>query len=324
MKFLIVGLGSMGKRRIRNLQFLRAGEVIGFDPRQDRGREAEDKYHITTYSDFETAMAAKPDALIISTPPDKHVEYALKAAKHNRHFFMEASVVLDGMDELAALCRGKKIVAAPSCTMRFHPAIKDIKHAVAIGKYGHVVNFSYHSGQYLPDWHPWEQPKDYYVGNKPTGACREIVPFELTWLVDIIGLPTAVKAIYGKTRDVGADIDDTYVISLAFPGGLGNLTVDVTARYATRSLILNMEQGQILWRWDDPAVKLYDATKKRWIHYYQPQGQTVEGYNKNIVEDMYIDEMSAFIQAIKGEGEFPNSLQDDIKILKLLEQMETG
>ena len=28
MKFLVVGLGSMGKRRIRNLQYLKAGEII--------------------------------------------------------------------------------------------------------------------------------------------------------------------------------------------------------------------------------------------------------------------------------------------------------
>ena len=40
--------------------------------------------------------------------------------------------------------------------------------------------FVYHSGQYLPDWHPWESYKDFYVSNPATGARREIVPFELS------------------------------------------------------------------------------------------------------------------------------------------------
>lgn len=43
MNFLVVGLGSMGKRRIRNLQYLKAGEIIGFDLREDRCQEARKK-----------------------------------------------------------------------------------------------------------------------------------------------------------------------------------------------------------------------------------------------------------------------------------------
>jgi hypothetical protein len=33
----------MGKRRIRNLQYLEVGEIIGFDMREDRQKEAEKK-----------------------------------------------------------------------------------------------------------------------------------------------------------------------------------------------------------------------------------------------------------------------------------------
>ena len=69
----------------------------------------------------------------------------------------------------------------------------------------------------------------------------------------------------------------------------GNLTVDVVSRYATRSLILNMEYGQILWNWNETIIKLYDAVAKQWIEYKQPEGYSVKGYNCNIIEDMYID-----------------------------------
>ena len=50
--FLIVGLGSMGKRRIRTLHANEEKNIIGFDIRIDRRKEAEKKYNIQTIDDF--------------------------------------------------------------------------------------------------------------------------------------------------------------------------------------------------------------------------------------------------------------------------------
>ena len=88
---------------------------------------------------------------------------------------------------------------------------------------GKVANFSYHSGQYLPDWHPWERVADYYVSNPETGGAREIVPFELTWLTEVFGWPASVSGERASTMDVGAAIDDTYVLTLRYPRALGVL-----------------------------------------------------------------------------------------------------
>jgi len=49
MKFLIIGLGSMGKRRIRCLHKLGYENVVGIDPRDDRRKESIDFYDITAY-----------------------------------------------------------------------------------------------------------------------------------------------------------------------------------------------------------------------------------------------------------------------------------
>ena len=81
--------------------------------------------------------------------------------------------------------------------MLFHPAIKDIKRIIQSGEFGNITNFSYHSGQYLPDWHPWEKVSEYYVSNRETGGGREIVPFELTWIADVIGFPKKVTGFFG-------------------------------------------------------------------------------------------------------------------------------
>ena len=322
MKFLIVGLGSMGKRRIRCLKTLGYEDIICFDLNPKRVKEAEEKYGIKTIDNIMHLNFSEINALIISTPPDKHNEYIRLAIEKKKSAFVEASVVLEGLEESNKLAKKENVFIAPSCTMEYHPAIKDIRKIVKSGDYGKVTNFSYHSGQYLPDWHPWENVNDFYVSNKQTGGCREIVPFELTWIVNVMGFPKKIIGFNGKTMDIGAEIDDTYVISMDFGNFYGNITIDVVSRYATRSLLLNMEQGQIVWRWDENTVKLYDAINQRWIYYNYPAGQTVEGYNKNISDDMYIYEIKSFIDNINGKGKFPNSLDDDIKILKLLCEIE--
>ncbi len=65
MKFLQVGLGSMGKRRIRCLKRLGEENIIGFDLKEERRKETEEKYKIKTFENFEDAFKKNPDVLII-------------------------------------------------------------------------------------------------------------------------------------------------------------------------------------------------------------------------------------------------------------------
>ena len=76
LSFLVIGLGSMGKRRIRNLQHLGYHDISGFDLREDRCKETAAKYQIPVFSSLEAALdKAKPTAVIISVPPDKQKSY---------------------------------------------------------------------------------------------------------------------------------------------------------------------------------------------------------------------------------------------------------
>lgn len=319
MKFLIVGLGSMGKRRIRNLQYLREKDIIGFDLREDRRKESEEKYEIKTFMDFKEAMRENPDALIISTPPDLHIEYAVIAAEKNKHFFMEAGILNERMAKLIDLCKNKSIVAAPSCTMRFHPAVKVMKKLVDDDKIGRILAFTHHSGQYLPDWHPWENYRAFYVSKRETGACKEIVPFELVWITWLLGTVKKVACTKGKLSNLDVDIDDVYQLLFEFESGaLGNMLVDVIARYPIRHCKILGENGLIIWDWNERCVKLFDANEKKWIEYPQGEGIHEKGYVPQIIEDMYIEEMDYFIKAIKGDTRYPYTLEEDKKILDIL------
>ena len=324
MKFLVIGLGSMGKRRIRCLKALGYDDIIGYDLRLDRREESERKYLIKTTDNLDIIDFNEINAFIISVPPDLHLKYIKLAISKDIPAFIEAGVISDHTKKAIQENKSKEIFIAPSCTLKFHPIIRDIKEIIDSKKYGNMTNFTFHSGQYLPDWHPWEDVKDFYVSNRETGGCREIVPFELTWITDVFGFPKDIKGFFDKTMNVGADIEDSYAFNMRFSNGIGAIIVDVAARFATRSLIINLEKAQIRWNWEEGIIKIFEAEKNRWIHQFQPEGKAESGYNKNIIEQMYVDEIEAFIKGIKDGTSYPNSMGNDLKILELLNSIENS
>ena len=75
MKFLQVGLGSMGKRRIRCLKKLGFDDILAFDLSAERRNEAKEKYGVAIIDSLKKIDLSEIGAMIISTPPDKHDEY---------------------------------------------------------------------------------------------------------------------------------------------------------------------------------------------------------------------------------------------------------
>lgn len=320
--YYIKGLGSMGKRRVRCLMALgvKPEEIWGSDIRQDRCNEARDKYGINIVSDETGFDFEKIRAVIVSLPPDRHKIGVDIAVKYHKPVFVEASVVLDEVLEIQNC--SKNIFVAPSCTFVFHPMIREVKKIVESGKLGKVCNFSYHSGQFLPDWHSWENVNDFYVSNRETGGAREIVPYELTWITDVFGFPNDIKGYFRKTGDIGCDIEDSYVSTLDYGDMVGGFLVDVMSRYPARNLIINFQNGQIQWRWDAKRLEVFDA-KAEVTTYMNQEGQLhEEGYSDMIGEQMYIDEIAAFLAGIKNPTAYPNSLDKDIKVLRLLNKLE--
>ena len=327
MKFLVIGLGSMGKRRVRNLQALGVEYVAGFDVRKDRRLETKTKYGISVFDDIETAIAeAHPDACAICTPPDLHMHYAFLVQARNMDCFIEASVVeKEEILRLDQLIRVGSTLALPSCTMLFYPGPKKIKELVDAKAIGEVISINYHTGQYLPDWHPWEDIADFYVSKRETGGAREIVPFELTWLCHIFGVPKALACWKGKLSALNVDIDDLYHCIMQFPksGMVCNMTVEVISRpQATREMRILGTDGEIVFSADANSVRYRNIQMQDWTHFEFKAG-TVENLYIN-PEEPYIEEMRAWTQALvsRDTSSYPNSLREDYQILKVLSDLE--
>ena len=320
MRILIVGLGSMGKRRIRNLKRAAVTDIVGFDPRAERREEAAQKYGIETVASFEAGLASNPDALIISTPPDMHMGYAKAAVEAGKHFFAEAGTTTEGMKDVEQIAAKRGLVAAPSCTMRYQPSIKRMKELVDAGRIGKVLTYTHHCGQWLPDWHPEEDYRKFYVSRRATGACREIVPFELTWVNWLLGEPvTRVAGMKAKLSALDCDIDDVYHLLVAYNSGvIGHIQVDVLARVPVRHIRIIGQSGTLEWSITEKTLRLYEVSTKDWTTFQEPKPRIEKGYSEMSNETMYDEEIAAFIAATKGEARWSNSMDDDYRTLQAL------
>jgi predicted dehydrogenase len=321
MKFLQLGLGSMGKRRVRCLQALRAGEIVAFDVRPDRRAEAEQLYGIATVASVEDGIGTDPDAIIISTPPNQHVEYCLASIRAGKSFFVEETVMLDpealnpvlaALDAAAESPAGP-VVAAPSCTMRFHPAAKYIKAVLESGEVGRPLSFNGTCLSYLPEWHPWERIEDFYVASRVSGGGREMAIFDIDWLEGVFGNVTSVMAEVDKIGDFPSDIDDTFHMLLRFGNRLtGSFTVSLAFPVGGRSLELSCEKGQIIWDSRIHKVSVYTLDDGKWKQYIETSSRD-HSYDR-----MYIDEIDHFLCAVRGEVTYMRDMQDVKRLLEVL------
>lgn len=310
----------MGKRRIRNLFANGETDIVGFDLSPDRRKEAEEKHGITTVADIAAVTSQDYDAMIVSTPPNLHAPYIKKALEDRKHFFVETTTS-DEMLKEAIAASGDGIVRAPSCTFRHFAPIKLMKKMIDEGKVGKLLAYDYHLGQYLPDWHPWEDYRNVFFSKKETGACRELFPFELCWITWLVGAPVSdVTGRVAKISDLDMDADDFLSATIAHENGArGSVLIDVISRKPFRTLRLLGSDGVIEWDWLASELRVTPAKQETEIISIE-KGKTEDGYI--IVEEMYVEEIRAFLDAIKGTRPYPYAFTDVLQNLQALYDLE--
>ncbi len=339
MKVLVVGLGSMGKRRVRNLQELKVDEIIGFDVRSDRRKEAVKLYSIKVVDNFNSVIKSRPDAIIISTPPHKHLHYAMIAAQNGIHFFTEVNTMEPAkLQKLIDILQRKKVAGVPSTNLMFHPSVIRMKNMLKKGTIGKPLLFNFHSGSYLPDWHPWERLQDYYVYRTATGGGRDQIAWELSWIMALMGRPKSVMAITKKLGSFKARIYDTYDLLLEFGNNVvGHVMVDVIQRPPGRICEIIGEEGMIRWDYDRKLVRVFSKRNKRWIEY--PERLDYKGYRVEKprsgfaikdtgMTESYVEEIKNFIEITKGKRKPEFTFNDEKILLKTMyaaeESSKTG
>lgn len=321
MKLLIVGLGSMGKRRARLAKGIDpAVSISGVDSAPDR-REEVKALGIRAYESVPAALAAgRYDAALVCTAPLTHAALIGQLLDAGLPVFTELNLVSDGYAENLRKAKEKGLALFLSSTMLYRGETQYIKRQVQA--FQKPVNYIYHIGQYLPDWHPWESYKNFFVGDARTGGVREIFGIDLPWLLDAFGDVESVTVQKDTISDLGLPYPDCVTLLLRHKGGVqGVLAADVVSRKAVRSFECFGDGIHLFWEGNPKALYEFKDGDKRFVNTYA-SFEHDSRYSDNVVENAYVDELTNFFGVLKGDEQPKWSFEKDLKAIELMDRIE--
>lgn len=324
MKIIVIGLGSMGKRRLRLLSERKDVELFGIDSQESRCEEVKEKFGITCFKSIAEAVEAENiEAAVISTSPLSHASIIKECLIHNLHVFTEINLVQDGYEENMALAKEKDLVLFLSSTFLYRKETQTIIDKVQNAKC--TLNYIYHVGQYLPDWHPWESYNNYFIGNPRTNGCREIMAIDLPWVVTAFGPIKKFYAVKSKNTELNISYNDNYLITLEHESGhKGVFAVDVVARKSGRHIDIFGEQLHLSWKGTADSLNVFNIEEKKdETVTFDDASEHVEGYATFVTENPYREELNSFLKQIADRNYTPAwDFEKDKAVLDIIDQIE--
>jgi predicted dehydrogenase len=313
LSFLVVGCGSIGQRHIGNLLGLNAGRILACDVRSDRRDEVKIKFGVEPLECLERAWKLRPDVALITVPTSMHVPLALEAAENGCHLLIEKPLSdrIDGIDQLLSVVRNRKLVTLVACNMRFHPGLLKVKTLLEERAIGRVVAARVEVGQYLPDWHPWEDYRQGYSARRDLGGGVILDAIhEIDYARWMLGEVEAVTCFTGNLSHLEIDTEDTAAILLRFLNGtIGEIHMDYVQRAYSRTCQIIGEEGTIRWDCAAGEVRWYSATAQQWQIFRDPSG-----WEPN---QMYLDEMRHFLKCLSGEESAALNISEAVRVLEI-------
>jgi len=250
MKFLISGLGSIGRRHLRNLRALGQEDIILYRTHQATLPDVE-LGDLPTFTELSLAFAEKPDGVIIANPTALHLEVATAAAKAGAALLIEKPISdsLAGLGELQSALKLSDKPAMVGFHFRFHPVLNRVKTLLESGQLGKPLSARAHWGEYLPGWHPWEDYRRSYAARADLGGgVVNTLSHPLDYLRWLLGEVKSVSAWTGKLSELELDVEDNADILLRFAAGeAARVHLDYYQRPPSHTLEITCEGGRICW-----------------------------------------------------------------------------
>jgi predicted dehydrogenase len=324
MKFLIAGLGSIGRRHFRNLIALGESDIVLLRTRKATLPDDEVAGYPVEIDLKEALQKHKPEAVIVANPTSMHLDVAIPAAKAGCHILLEKPVShsLERLDVLqqAAQKSGSKILVG--FQFRYHPTLNRAREIIQSGSLGKVLTVHAHWGEYLPQWHPWEDYRQSYAARADLGGGVIItLTHPLDYLRYLLGDVESLWSFNGHISPLEVDVEDVAEIGLRFASGaVGGAHVDYFQRPPVHRLEIVGTNGTL--RWDNADGILYLKRMPAPFGSYsdQPPASVTdsfappEGFERN---QLFLAQTRHFIDVVRGESEPVCSLEDGIMALRL-------
>ncbi|MDD5397536.1 MAG: Gfo/Idh/MocA family oxidoreductase [Dehalococcoidia bacterium] len=314
MRILVIGCGSIGRRHIKNLIKLNAGEILIYDKVGDIFNASHsnpaDAPNLKEMQDFGKLLAEHNigyydpselhypiDAFVIATPPDSHLFYCPMAIRHGAHMFIEKpmSNTLEYIDWVIGNAAANNLVLQVGYQMRFHPLLRRMKDWIDAGEIGKVLSVDACCSYDLARWHPGTDFLNSYTAKEGIilDASHEID--YVRWLVD--SEPSQIYSLSGKLKYPQITGEDTADIIMRFGNGvLANIHLDMVRQDYTRWCKVIGDQGTTTWDFrtrDFPSGRLVLENSSRYDI----------AFNDLDLNQMYLDEMQHFLDCCAGKAQ---------------------
>lgn len=330
MKFLFVGLGSIGQRHLRNLRKLKPNcEVLAYrklnrnlslsNTNKVLGFDLNKKYKIKLFSSFKKALNEKPDAVFICNPTSQHVKFALEAAKKKINIFVDKPIShnLENLELLQKIVKKNKIVFFVGYQLRFSKSLNFIKNLIEKNFLGRLCGANIYNGEFLPDYHKYENYKITTMAQKKLGGgVINSQIHEIDYCLYLFGKPKKFLSKVGKFGDFKIYVED-YINSLIFfkKDNLAvNLTLDFFQKPPIRQMFITGTKKSIKWNYYKNTIEIFDyfKNKKKTINFGM--------FNRN---KMFIDQTKYFLNLIKkGQTTNLSDINNAIESVKLSENLK--
>ncbi len=328
MKILMVGLGGIGQRHVRNIRALlgpgpeivawrvrRLSHVVTPTLQSDESLDVEKVYGIRVFDTLDAALAEQPHVAFICNPSSMHVAPALACLRAGCDLFLEKPVShnLDGLAELLREAAAPERVVMVGYQLRFHPAFLALRTAVRQGSLGDLLAVRAHVGEYLPGWHPYEDYRRMYASRADLGGGVIVTQIhEFDYLYALFGVPRRLFALGGHWSHLDIDVEDTASTLMEFQFANRSLPVhlqqDYVQRPPSRGCEIIGDRGKMVMDLAALSVTRYDregkvAESTRW-----------ENFDRN---QLFLDQLRHFLDCVETRRKPVVDLQDGIWSLRM-------
>jgi predicted dehydrogenase len=318
MKFLIAGFGSIGRRHFRNLKILGERDILFYRTGHSQ-LPAEELAGVLVENELAAALAHKPDAVIVANPTALHLDVAIPAVQAGCHLFLEKPI----SHNLARLAELEAAVAANASRVlvgfqyRFHPSLQKAHALISSGELGRALSAHAHWGEYLPDWHPWEDYRQAYSARGDLGGGVVLTlshPFD--YLRYLLGEVDAVWGATSRSPELDLAVEDQAEAGMAFSSGaLGSVHLDYLQKPGAHWLELVCTQGALNLDFTSGLLKVIRSGGQ------QQEFPLPADFERN---DLFLAQTGHFIEVVGGKAAPQCTLSEGRKALEIALAVHTS
>ncbi len=324
MKFLIAGLGSIGRRHMRNLIALGEKDIVLFRTRKATMPDDE-LAGFPVETDLQEALKKhKPDAVIVANPTALHLDIAIPAAEAGCAILLEKPVS-DSLDRLDVLQKtaeisGSKILVG--FQFRYHPTLNKARELIQSGVIGKILTVHAHWGEYLPNWHPWEDYRQSYAARAELGGGVIVtLTHPLDYLRFLLGDVESLWSFNGHLSPLELNVEDAAEIGLKFSSGaVGGVHVNYFQRPPVHRLEIVGTNGTLRWDNADGVLHFFKMPAEFGTWDVNPPAAVEEQYplpDRFERNQLFAAQMRHFVETAHGESDPICTLADGVNALRL-------